>query len=65
MALTATTLEETHQQMADKLDGIVPDIELSYKAELAYEINKIKKAIKSVKAIKSIKPIKRIKPINQ
>ncbi|MGA1198391.1 MAG: quinolinate synthase, partial [Candidatus Latescibacterota bacterium] len=29
--------------MAKKLDGIVPEIELKYKAELAYEINKIKK----------------------
>lgn len=43
MALTATTLEETYQQMAQKLEGIVPDIELKYKAELAYEINKLKK----------------------
>ena len=43
MALTATTLEETYQQMAQKLDGIVPEIELKYKAELAYEINKLKK----------------------
>jgi len=43
MALTATTLEETYQQMAKKLNGIVPEIELKYKAELAYEINKIKK----------------------
>jgi len=43
MALTATTLEETYQQMAEKLNGIVPEIELKYKAELAYEINKLKK----------------------
>lgn len=43
MALTATTLDETYQQMAQKLEGIVPEIELKYKAELAYEINKIKK----------------------
>lgn len=43
MALSATTLEETYQQMAEKLDGIVPEIELKYKAELAYEINKLKK----------------------
>lgn len=43
MALTATTLEETYQQMAEKLLGIVPEIELKYKAELAYEINKLKK----------------------
>ncbi|MDA0710079.1 MAG: quinolinate synthase NadA [bacterium] len=43
MALTATTLEETYQQMSAKLSGIVPDIELKYKAELAYEINKLKK----------------------
>ncbi|MCZ6635479.1 MAG: quinolinate synthase NadA [bacterium] len=43
MALQATTLEETYQEMADKLEGIVPDIELRYKAELVYEINKIKK----------------------
>ena len=43
MALTATTLEETYRQMAERLDGIVPDIELRYKAELAFEINTLKK----------------------
>ena len=42
MALTATTLDETYEQMAQKLEGIVPEIELRYKAELAYEINKVK-----------------------
>jgi len=43
MAINATTLEETYRQMAKKLEGIVPEIELRYKAELAYEINKLKK----------------------
>ncbi len=43
MALTATTREETYRQMAAKLKGIVPEIELKYKAELAYEINQLKK----------------------
>ena len=43
MALTATTLKETYRQMAERLDGIVPDIELRYKAELAFEINTLKK----------------------
>ena len=34
MALTATTLEETYQQMAERLEGIVPDIELRYQSRI-------------------------------
>ena len=37
------TLEETCQEMMEKLEGIVPEMELRYKAELAYEINKLKR----------------------
>ena len=43
MALTATTLQDTYDEMERKLHGIVPDIELRYKAELVYEINRLKK----------------------
>ena len=37
------TIEETYQQMKAKLSNVVPDVELRYKAELAYEINQLKK----------------------
>ena len=43
MGIQADTLEETYQAMKEKLTGIVPDIELRYKAELAFEINQLKK----------------------
>ena len=43
MAIEAETLEGTYNAMMEKLSGIVPDIELRYKAELAFEINQLKK----------------------
>ncbi|HAA78684.1 TPA: quinolinate synthase NadA, partial [Candidatus Latescibacteria bacterium] len=43
MGIQADTLEAIYQAMQEKLSGIVPDIELRYKAELAFEINQIKK----------------------
>jgi len=36
------TVEETYLEMKAKLEKIVPDFELRYKAELAYEINQLK-----------------------
>jgi len=42
MAIAATTLQETLREMERKLTGIVPDIELAYKAELVLEINELK-----------------------
>lgn len=36
------TKEETYLLMKEKLRDLVPDIELKYKAELAYEINRLK-----------------------
>lgn len=36
------TKEETYQHLAEKLRGVVPEIELKYKAELAWEINQLK-----------------------
>lgn len=41
--ITATSLEATYQQMQQKLHKFVPEIELKYKAELVYEINRLKK----------------------
>ena len=37
------SVEQTYLQMKSKLDNVVPDFELRYKAELAYEINRLKK----------------------
>ncbi len=37
------TVEQTYEQMKAKLGGVVPDFELRYKAELAYQINQLKK----------------------
>jgi quinolinate synthase len=36
------SIEETYLEMKAKLHNIVPDFELRYKAELAYEINRLK-----------------------
>jgi quinolinate synthase len=43
MAIIAKTLDETYQQMQEKLKHLVPEIELKYKSELVYEINQLKK----------------------
>jgi len=37
------SVEETYLDMRAKLHDIVPDVELRYKAELAYQINRLKK----------------------
>lgn len=37
------SVEETYRKLKDMLTGIVPDFELMYKAELACEINRLKK----------------------
>ena len=43
MGIQADTLEATFKAMQEKLTGIVPEIELRYKAELAFEISQLKK----------------------
>jgi quinolinate synthase len=43
MGISATSVEATYEQMRAKLSKVVPDVELKYKAELVYEINRIKK----------------------
>jgi len=43
VAIEAKTFQETYDIMYKKLNKMVPEIELKYKAELAYEINKLKK----------------------
>ncbi len=42
MAIQATTVQEMYEQMKAKLSDVVPDVELQIKAELAYEINRLK-----------------------
>ncbi len=43
MGIDAATLQETYEIMRKKLAGIVPPDEIRPKAELAYEINRLKK----------------------
>jgi quinolinate synthase len=43
MSISADTLKQTYELMREKLDRLVPEIEIKYKAELAYEINRLKK----------------------
>jgi quinolinate synthase len=43
MPISASTLEETFEQMKDMLSKVVPEFEIKYKAELVFEINKLKK----------------------
>lgn len=43
MAIEAASVQETYKIMQAKLSKLVPDVELRIKAELAYEINRLKK----------------------
>jgi quinolinate synthase len=42
MPIIENTIEATHLKMREKLKDIVPDFELRYKAELVFEINRLK-----------------------
>lgn len=42
MAIETATIESTFRALKQKLEGIVPEFELAYKAELAFRINKLK-----------------------
>ena len=42
MAVSAPSVKATYESLKSKLEGIVPEFELSYKAELAYHINQLK-----------------------
>jgi quinolinate synthase len=41
--MNPTTIKETYEQMKTKLSHVVPDVELHYKAELAFQINQLKR----------------------
>jgi len=43
MPIEASSVQETYRLMQAKLSKIVPDVELRIKAELVYEINRLKK----------------------
>jgi quinolinate synthase len=43
MLIQEGTVENIFSQMKEKLAGVVPEFELKYKAELVYEINRLKK----------------------
>ena len=42
MSISAVSIEETYDLMTQRLSRIVPEFELRYKAELVYEINRLK-----------------------
>ena len=42
MPIDGTTVESIYQQMQQRLKDIIPDFELLYKAELVFEINRLK-----------------------
>jgi quinolinate synthase len=42
MAIRAMSVQDTYEQMKAKLADVVPDVELRIKAEIAYEINRLK-----------------------
>lgn len=42
MAIQATSVNDMYTQMREKLADIVPEVELQIKAEIAYEINRLK-----------------------
>ncbi len=42
MSIHAATVEETYRLMAQKLSRVVPDVELRAKAELVFQINRLK-----------------------
>lgn len=48
MAIEASTIEETYRLMQAKLSRLVPDVELRIKAELVFEINRLKKERKAI-----------------
>ena len=43
MSIEGHSVEDTYHKMKPKLEKLVPDAELKYKAELVYEINRLKK----------------------
>jgi quinolinate synthase len=43
MPIQADTVRETYELMQRKLHHLIPDMEIRYKAELVYEINRLKK----------------------
>ena len=42
MAIQATSVQDMYNKMREKLADVVPDVELQIKAEIAYEINRLK-----------------------
>ena len=42
MAIQATSVRDMYEQMQARLEGVVPDVELAIKAEIAFEINRLK-----------------------
>ena len=48
MAINAESLVDTQEQMKNLLSGLIPDFEITAKAELVYEINRLKKEMGAI-----------------
>jgi quinolinate synthase len=48
MPINALSIHDAYCEMKRKLEKLIPDVELKYKAELVYEINRIKKEMGAV-----------------
>lgn len=48
MPIVEATIDRTFQRMRERLSRVVPEFELSYKAELVYEINRLKREMNAV-----------------
>jgi len=42
MAVTARSIDQLHARLSERLAGIVPEVEIAYKAQVAWEVNRLK-----------------------
>lgn len=42
MAVSATSVDQLHERLSERLAGIVPEVEIAYKAQVAWEVNRLK-----------------------
>ncbi|MEN8375541.1 MAG: quinolinate synthase NadA [Gemmatimonadota bacterium] len=42
MAVSATSIDQLHARLSERLAGVMPEVEIAYKAQLAWEVNRLK-----------------------